>query len=391
MISVQDEPWYAARSKAAQGWQVLARELVPIAEGAGRTLAVNCSALCDLPMYATSAMDGYAVAGSGPWQIVGEVKAGQPMITRLAGGTCVAIATGAVIPAGTFGVMRWESAEVVDSYLHGSVSQGKDIRPAANECKKGENLARVGTVLNPGWLGFLAAAGYDEVLVFKKPRVELLLLGDEIALSGIPHDGFVRDALGPQLPGWLMRMGAEVISMRYVADEIELVIAAIGEAIQSCDFVVTTGGTAGGPRDHLHSAVSALSGELVVDRVKVRPGHPMLLAWIVNHRGIKIPLLGLPGNPQSAIAALLTLGQPVVDSLLGRHFDVLDVVPTANEITSPADFTRLVLGNIVGGSFEMGEYLGSAMLRGLAHSSGFAVAGSGVTKIGTQVGWLPLP
>jgi molybdopterin molybdotransferase len=391
MITVQEAPWHEARLSAAQAWKVLATESILIADGVGRTLAVDCLALCDLPTYATSAMDGFAVAGLGPWRIVGEVKAGRPMTSTLLEGTCVGIATGAVIPDGTFGIIRWEVAEVVDQHLRGDVREGQDIRPAAHECQKGEVLAGSGTVLTPGWIGLLAAAGYDELLVFSKPRVALILLGDEIQLSGLPHDGLVRDALGPQLPGWLVRMGAEVTSTQYVSDEIDLVIAGIRDLIQNCDFIVTTGGTADGPRDHVHSALSALSGTLVVDRVKVRPGHPMLLAWIENHLGIRVPVLGLPGNPQSAIVALLTLGQPVINALLGRESENLQLVPTKDEITSPPDFTRLVLGNIVDGHFEMGNHLGSAMLRGLAHSSGFAVAESGVTQTGTLVGWLPLP
>jgi molybdopterin molybdotransferase len=391
MNMVQESRWHEARLIAGQNWKVLPKEIVLIADSVGRSLAEDCPALCDLPTYATSAMDGYAVAGLGPWRIVGEVKAGQPMSGKLLDGTSVRIATGAVIPDGTFGIIRWEDAEVVDAHLRGEVHKGQDIRPAAHECQKGEVLARRGTVLTPGWIGLLAAAGYDELLVFKKPRVALILLGDEIQLSGIPRDGLVRDALGPQLPGWLARMGAEVTNPQYVSDEIDLVIAAIGAAIENCDLLITTGGTADGPRDHVHAALSALSGTLVVDRVKVRPGHPMLLAWIENHLGIRVPVLGLPGNPQSAIVALLTLGQPVINALLGKEVEKLQLVPTGDEITAPPDFTRLVLGNIVDGHFEMGDHLGSAMLRGLAHSAGFAVAESGVTLVGTHVGWLPLP
>lgn len=391
MRVLQEASWDEARLTAAQNWHVLATEIVAIADGVGRALAVDCPALCDLPTYATSAMDGFAVAGSGPWRIVGEVKAGQPMTEKLLDGTAVRIATGAVIPDCTLGIIRWEVAEVIDEHLHGKANNGQDIRPAAHECRQGEVLAVAGTVLTPGWVGLLAAAGYDEVLVVKKPRVALILLGDEIQLSGIPSDGLVRDALGPQLPGWLMRMGAEVISTQYISDELELVIAAIGGAIQNCDLIITTGGTADGPRDHIHSALSALVGTLVIDRVKVRPGHPMLLAWFLNEQGIKVPVLGLPGNPQSAIVALLTLGEPVINALLGRESDNMNLVPTSHEITAPTDFTRLVLGNITDGHFEMGDHLGSAMLRGLANSSGFAIADSGVTQDGAKVRWLPLP
>jgi molybdopterin molybdotransferase len=391
MTMVQDVPWHEARVTAGRGWKALSTELIAIADGDGRSLALDCPALCDLPTYPTSAMDGFAVVGSGPWRIIGEVKAGQPMTGILLDGTCVRIATGAVIPDRTFGIIRWETAKVVDELLSGEVSEGQEIRPAAHECKKGEILASAGTVLTPGWVGLLAAAGYDDVAVFKKPRVALILLGDEIQLSGVPSDGLVRDALGPQIPGWLSRMGADITSTRYVSDELELVIAAIGSAIEGCDLVITTGGTADGPRDHVHSALAALSGTLVVDRVKVRPGHPMLLAWVKNQQGNQVPLLGLPGNPQSAIVALLTLGQPIINALLGGDSDNLHLIPLGQDITAPKDFTRLVLGNILGGHFETGDHLGSAMLRGLAHSSGFAVAESGVNGAGTLVRWLPLP
>ena len=129
--------------------------------------------------------------------------------------------------------------------------------------------------------------------------------GDDIQLVGIPADGLVRDALGPQLPIWLIRMGAEV---------------------------------------------------------KGRPGHPMLLANLNS-----VPLLGLPGNPQSAIVGLMSLGQPVLNSLLGRPLQKLENVITIKEIKAREDFTRLVLGTISEGLFDEGEHLGSAMLRGLAH------------------------
>jgi len=391
MTMVHEAPWHQARLTAGQEWEVLSTEIVAIAQGIGRTLAMDAVALCDLPTYATSAMDGFAVSGRGPWRIVGEVKAGQPMTGKLLPGSSVRIATGAVIPEGSFGVIRWENGEVVDDLLHGDVSEGQDIRPKAHECSAGEILTGTGTVLNPGWVGLLAAVGYDEVRVFKKPRVALILLGDEIQLHGVPSGGLVRDALGPQLPGWLVRMGAEVVSTQYVSDELNLVVAVLNDVIHDCDLVVTTGGTADGPRDHLHSALSVLSATLLVDRVKVRPGHPMLLASVPNKNGKRVPVLGLPGNPQSAIVGLLTLGQPVIDALFGRESENLHLVPTRHDLRSPQDFTRLVLGNIVGGHFEMGDHLGSAMLRGLAHSSGFAIVDNGVAEAGTLVRWLPLP
>lgn len=365
-------------------------EKVALAQSLNRTLAKDCVALVDLPTYTTSSMDGWAVCGEAPWKIIGDVKAGQPFPHELTEGTAVRIATGAVIPQGTFGVLRWERAESVDNYVSGAVTRDLDIRPAGEECLQGQVLVSGGTKLSPAHIGLLAASGYDHIDVTAKPKIALLLLGDELQLSGIPHGGKVRDSLGPQLPGWLIRLGAEVISHEYVTDELETVIKAIRFASQHADLVITTGGTADGPRDHIHAALGALNGTFVVDRVRSRPGHPMLLATI-PHGSRSVPLLGLPGNPQSAIVGLMTLGAPVIKNLLGENDSPLEQVRTINEISTPANFTRLVLGNLRDGHFEMGEHLGSAMLRGLAFSSGFAVADSGLTPASGSVRWLPLP
>ena len=382
---IQEAHWEQARSEAYESWKKLPSEKVLIYSCVDRTLATDALALVELPTYLTSAMDGYAVCGKGPWKIVGEVKAGAPMKGLLKEGTAVKIATGAVIPDKTFGIIRWEVATVDGENLSGDVKEAQDIRPAGLESKKGEVLAAAGTILNPGVIGLLAAAGYDSLDVVRAPKATIILLGDEIVLDGLPHDGLVRDALGPQLPGWLQRLGVEVIATEYISDELNLVVDAFAKAAKSSDIIFTTGGTADGPRDHVHAAIAELKGELIVDRVKVRPGHPMLLAHIN-----KVPLVGLPGNPQSAIVALLTLGQPVIDALMGRKEVELNQIVTGDDIDVPEGFTRLVLGNVVDGWFEMGEYLGSAMLRGLAHSTGFAVADKSMEE-GEMVAWLPLP
>jgi molybdopterin molybdotransferase len=385
MTTLLEANWDLARIAARASVSRLPSEVVSLADGIDRTLAKDLLALVDLPSYETSAMDGYAVSGDGPWKIVGIVKAGSPMTEFLESGTAVRIATGAVIPSGTFGVVRWELAEVTDETLNAVVNQGGEIRPAGLECRKDQVISESGTVLTPAWIGLLASAGWDTLEVTRRPRVEIILLGDEIQLSGIPENGLVRDALGPQLPGWLTRMGADVVAISYVADELQHVVDAITLARTRTDLIVTTGGTADGPRDYLHSALEIVGAKLIVDRVKVRPGHPMLLANFDS-----VALLGLPGNPQSAIVGLMSLGQPVIDALLGRPLSELENVITIKEIKAREDFTRLVLGTISEGRFNEGEHLGSAMLRGLAHATGFAVAPSGDCVSGSHVQWLPL-
>ena len=386
MSSLVEGSWDIARTIATQSFTSLPDELIEVKDGVGRTISRDARALCDLPTYATSAMDGYAVAGNGPWTIIGEVKAGLPMKGELAEGYAVGIATGAVIPIGTRGIIRWEIATVNENILEGEVFENQDIRPAAHECKAGDVLAAAGTELNPGSLGLLSAAGLDQLWVTRKPRVALVLFGDEIQLAGVPSDGLVRDALGPQLPGWLEKLGCEVVSTKFISDEISLVIQAINDGCANADIVITTGGTAHGPRDFLHDALLHIDAQILIDTVAVRPGHPMLLA-----RHNKCALLGLPGNPQSAVVALMSLGAPVIASMLGRSGSELPTVITRSELTAPADFTRLVIGDIVNGQFEVGQYLGSAMLRGLAHATGFAVVTKELTAAGESIRWLSLP
>ena len=386
MSALIEGSWDEARQIASSTFSTLGFEVIPVQDCLGRTVSHDVRSLVDLPTYATSAMDGYAVAGTGPWEIVGEVKAGLPMKDVLKNGQAVGIATGAVIPEGVFGVIRWEVAKVDASLLSGEVIKDQDIRPPAHECHAGDILVDAETILNPAMIGLLAAAGVDSLQVVAKPKVALVLLGDEIVLSGIPRDGLVRDALGPQLPGWLNAMGAEVISTQYISDQLDLVIEALQNACSEADIVITTGGTAQGPRDHLHGALDAISADILVDTVKVRPGHPMLLA-----RKNATAILGLPGNPQSAVVALATLGQPVIAAKLGQPEKKVAVVTTAGELTAPQDFTRLIIGNLIDGKFHIAPYLGSAMLRGLAHSQGFAIVSKELTHAGEQIRWLDLP
>jgi molybdopterin molybdotransferase len=386
MSALIEGSWDDARAIAQSTFKQLKSEKLPVAQCVKRTLAVDARSLLDLPTYATSAMDGYAVSGSGPWTIIGEVKAGLPMKGALESGAAVGIATGAVIPEGTFGIIRWESAKVDGAQLNGDVIKDQDVRPPAHECIAGDVIVNKGTVLNPAMIGLLAAAGFDEIDVVLQPKVALVLLGDEIQRSGIPRDGLVRDALGPQLPGWLSAMGAQIISTQYISDEFDLVVSALKDACAHADIVITTGGTAQGPRDYLHGALDAIGADILIDTVKVRPGHPMLLA-----RKGEVAILGLPGNPQSAIVALVSLGQPVIASQLGQTHKKLAKVITASELTAPADFTRLIIGNLIDGQFHVAPYLGSAMLRGLAHSDGFAIVTKALTGAGEQVRWLYLP
>ena len=250
-------------------------------------------------------------------------------------------------------------------------------------------LASAGTVLTPALIGLAAAAGHDELLVVPAPRVALVLFGDELATAGVPPRGLVRDSLGPQVPAWVARMGVDVVLVERCEDTLSAHVEAIRRATAIADVVLTTGGTAAGPVDHLHAAIAMCEGEVVIDSVAVRPGHPMLAATLDRGR---CWLVGLPGNPQSAIVTLMTLGAPILAGLAGRAaLPELAEVACAEAVGAPAHEDRLVLGRVVDGAFVPGSHLGSGMLRGLAAATGFAVLPPGGVAAGATVRWLPLP
>lgn len=377
--------WSSARRLAHQAAQPLTVEEVALEDADGRALAVDVVAATDLPAFAASAMDGWATCGQGPWRIAGRVLAGQDGFP-LAPATAVTIATGARLPRGTTGVVRSEDGAVYNGILTATTDPtGCHLRPAGEEAAAGETLVHAGTVLGPGHIGLAAASGADRVVVVRRPTCTVLVLGDELLETGPAREGRVRDSLGPQLPGWLRRLGVEVRHVRHVPDDHDRLVAELTDA--DTDLVVTTGGTAAGPVDHLHSALEHLEATLVIDSVAVRPGHPMLLATLPQRRH----LLGLPGNPQAAIAALLTLGEPLVARLLHRPEPRLGTITSDAAFSAPPHATRLVLAHLGPTGAVAVRHLGSGMLRGLATADGYVVVPPGGSRRGEPLPWLPLP
>ncbi|QLE72905.1 molybdopterin molybdotransferase MoeA [Streptomyces rectiverticillatus] len=372
-------PWPTARAVAAAAAEALPAEERPLGDALGQVLAEPLVALTDLPSFDTSAMDGWAVSGPGPWRLPppGEqdVLAGRPGTGPLRDGHALRIATGARIPAGATAVLRSEHGEVtVQGELLASrhVSHGQDIRPRAGECRQGDRLVPAGTVVTPPLLGLAAAAGYDTLTVTRRPRVDVLVLGDELLQEGLPEGGLIRDALGPMLGPWLRALGAEPGEALRIGDDADGLYAAL--AASTADVVVTTGGTASGPVDHVHPTLHRLGAELLVDGVAVRPGHPMLLARLAPGRLV----VGLPGNPLAAVAGLLTLAEPLLCTLTGRAADEpVRAVPVEAVSGHPAD-TRLVPVTYDGrGRVRPLRFHGPAMLRGLAAADALAVVPPG--------------
>jgi molybdopterin molybdotransferase len=402
-VSAESNPvdWETARRLAYDAGRAAAgpAQAVPLDEADGRTLAEPLLALTDLPAFPTSSVDGWAVRGPAPWRPVGRVLAGHTAPVLDSDGTCFEIATGAMVPAGTEAILRVEESVRDDAGLvSGTPRATPEWRLPGEEATKGEELIPVGTAIDPAIIGVAATCGYESLSVAPRPRAALRVFGDELLTSGPPGDGRVRDSLGPQMPGWLRRCGA-TIDRAAVAGPVEDTLAAhvdaIRSALESADLVCTTGGTMHGPVDHLHPALAALGAEYVVNTVGVRPGFPMLLARIPGADGRTRFLAGLPGNPQSAVIALVTLVQPLLAGLTGRpHLAELPRVVTTAPVPGRGGQTHLALAALDHGgrSATPVGHVGSAMLRGLAHAHGFIVVRPDTrAAAGDLVPFLPLP
>jgi len=390
--------WAEARSLVHAAGLAAAREPVrrPLSDAEGHTLADPLTARTDLPAFPTSSVDGWAVRGDGPWRPVGRVLAGAAPPPLAEDGTAVEIATGAMVPAGATGVLRVEeSTRTAGGGIAGRLRTVPEWRSPGEEAYAGDVLIPAGAAVTPGVIGLAAACGYDELVVRRPPLAAVLVFGDELLTAGAPGAGRVRDALGPAVPAWLRRCGGIVETVVVpVADTLPDHVQAIRAALADADLVCTTGGTMHGPVDHLHPALAEIGAEYIVNSVAVRPGFPMLVARVPGADGRTRFVAGLPGNPQSAIVALVSLVAPLLAGLHGRALPALPRATLAESIPGRGDQTHLALVRLdaAAGTAHPVRHTGSAMLRGLAQADGFAVIAPDTRgEPGARVPVVPLP
>ncbi|MFL1379118.1 molybdopterin molybdotransferase MoeA [Nocardiopsis protaetiae] len=362
--------WPAARDRARRAGErssVAVRE-VPLAQAPGAVLGADVRALTGVPAFDASAMDGFAVAGPGPWELVGAGLAGAPVaVEGLAPGEAVEIATGARVPKGTEAVLPYELAERCGDRVSGPASAGRHVRWAGEETAPGETVLTRGRTVGPAVLGLAASLGHETLPVLA-PRVEALVTGAEVTTSGLSGEGFVRDAIGPMLPGLVAWAGGRVGRVRHLGDERDTLAAAI--AGSDADVLVVCGSSSKGPADHLRAVLADLDAEVLVDGVACRPGHPQLLA----RRG-RTAVVGLPGNPGAALVAALTLVVPLLCAMAGRPDPARDPdpVPVAGEVAAHPRDTRLVAVRLEGGRAVPVGHDRPASLRGAALADAYAV------------------
>lgn len=374
---------------------------VPLTDADGGTLARPLTALTDLPAFPTSSVDGYAVRGTGPWRVAGCVLAGGSA-EPIDDGHAVQIATGAMVPAGTERIIRSEHAELDrQGQLRATAPAAGDIalrewREPGDEATRDEPLLPAGTPVTPGVIGLAASCGHDLLTVAPACRVGLVVLGDELLTSGQPGAGRIRDSVGPQLPAWLRRLGAAPVPgfdpLGPIEDTLDAQTVAIEKALEHADVVCSAGGTSHGPVDHLHAGLGRLGARYIVDTVAVRPGFPMLLAEIGSRGARPRFVVGMPGNPQSAIVALMTLVVPLLAGVAGRCLPELPQVRLAAPVRARGEFAHLAPVRLGADGAVPVRHAASAMLRGLAQSDGFAVIGPGGDgEPGASVPFVALP
>ncbi|MGF1554090.1 MAG: gephyrin-like molybdotransferase Glp [Paracoccaceae bacterium] len=303
---------------------VTAFEEVPLAEAAGRFLALPAIAERDNPVVANAAVDGYALAhadaqpGAEGRAVLalaeGRAAAGLARPPALPRGRAMRILTGAAIPEGADTVVLQEDAEVAEGLVSLRLPKraGANVRPAGEDAERGATLLPAGRRLTPADLARLAVAGVGTVAVHEQLRVGVLSTGSELVQPGADPDGpGTFDANRPMLLAAMRAMGFEAVDLGAVADDEAAVRAALDDGAARADAILTTGGASAGDEDHVSRLLSA-EGALSVWRIAVKPGRPLAFGrW----RGAV--MMGLPGNPVAAYVCALVFARPALVALAG--------------------------------------------------------------------------
>lgn len=299
---------------------------VPLSEALGLVLAEDVVAQEDIPPFANSAMDGFALLsqdsqprdGQSPrLRITGEIAAGYVADHAVESGTVMRIMTGAPVPPGADAVIqveltRSEGPENEWVEILEAVAPGNNIRPAGEDMHRGQTVLPRGTEVGPWEIGVLATLGWARVPAIRRPRIAILGTGDEVIDVDEPlRPGKIRNSNSYLLEAAVRRAGAEPHRLGVARDTIESLREKFTEAIRS-DLIITSGGVSVGDFDLVKNIMTE-QGEIHFWRINMRPGKPVAFGHIGS-----IPLLGLPGNPVSAAVTFELFGRPVIRKMLGH-------------------------------------------------------------------------
>ena len=295
-------------------------ETVPIDAANGRFCAADTHADTDLPPFASSAMDGYALFAAttglapGSLNLRGESLAGHPYSGTLAHGECIRITTGAAVPATANAVVIQENCSVQDKvvHVHTNVAEGDNIRPPGQDIGRGDIVVPLGRSINAFDVSWLAACGITDIAVAVKPRLAVFSTGDELLEPGAELTaGKIFDANRRALLELLKELPVTITDLGILPDREERIADALTEASGTHDVLLTTGGVSVGDADLVKSVIETI-GELDFWRLNLKPGKPLAF----GHVG-ECLFFGLPGNPVSAIVTYLLLTRPALIRLCG--------------------------------------------------------------------------
>jgi len=306
----------------------LPAERIRLEKARGRVLAEDVLADMDLPPFDRARMDGYAVrakdTANAPIElrVVGEAAAGAGWREReMQAGEAVRIMTGAPIPSGADAVQQVEvTSETADGSavnIERAATAGQFISERGTEIRKGETVLRSGTEINAAMMAALASFGYAKVKVAKRPRMVVLATGTElVAVGETPGADQIRDSNSYSLAAYAQLAGATVEQLPLAGDDTKTLQLAIEDAATRCDALVLSGGVSMGVYDFTKAALRALDAEIFFERVRLRPGKPMVFARLDNTL-----IFGLPGNPVSVSVTFNLFARTALRRLQGIHED----------------------------------------------------------------------
>ncbi|MEK6258193.1 MAG: gephyrin-like molybdotransferase Glp [Planctomycetota bacterium] len=303
----------------------LATEEVGLIAAAQRVLARDVTSGVNVPNFARSMMDGFALRAEETYgassynrlslRILGTCLPGVPFPTQVATGEAVRIMTGAPLPAGTDAVLPVEETELDGQTLLvlGPVSSGKHVGQVGEDIRVGDMVQPAGRVLRPQDIGVLSSIGVREVPVVRRPRVRIMITGNELLPAGTPPEGFrIADANGPMLAALVARDGGEPILSAIIPDDPEAIRDAL---LQPADVVLVSGGSSVGQEDFVPKLL-AEQGELAVHGIAMRPSSPTGMGRL----GGRLVFL-LPGNPVSCLCGYDFFASRAIRALGGRSHD----------------------------------------------------------------------
>ena len=336
----------------AQAQPLPGAAFVDLLQADGRVLAADCIAPLQVPPLDNSAMDGYAVRSAEVAQagtvlpVSQRIPAGQ-VGTALQVGTVARIFTGAPLPPGADAIVMQEDCTVLDDgrVRFDAVPQpGQFVRRAGQDIALGSTALQAGLRLTPAALGLAASLGLAQLPVARRPRVALFSTGDELALPGsiAPQDlppGHIFNSNRYVLASLLQRWGCEVVEGGILPDDRAATHAALAQAAEDCDLLVTSAGVSVGEEDHVRPAVQA-EGELSLWKIAMKPGKPFAFGHLRRSGGDpaagRAHFIGLPGNPVSSLITALVLLRPFVLALQGASV----VQPPAHWLTADFEITQ---------------------------------------------------